>query len=948
MLHEALGAGAFDAARRIIESSAVQEAPRIADHLFACWRRSCSEEPAIATWCADALSTLGERSGLVDIQARASYAKGYLEGIVEGDVKAGLHETDRAVFLIPGSEHDGLRAEIDCTRVWLLVSDGRFEEAERAALETQTVFESLGDVAGLVTLCSNYAGALQHSGRYPSAVVWIEAAERAAERADSSLEQRLRIQLTRALCEERLGRYERCIALNRSAIRSAVQADLPALAATGMTNLGRILTLVGAHAMALDHHNRALSTFEALDAHRSVLLTRLARIECLLGVEDLEEALAEAEAVAAPLEERGLRIEAGQAHMDRGSALIGLHRLAEAEDALSKAIALLEDAGNTPWAEMARLEFAHARMRAGDAEAGGSLARTVQRRLERAQAWNEAAAAAILAARCALSLGRLDEAEATLAPALARATKEQLDELEYQGYVTLGALEEQRGNGSEALDAYGLAAEALERSLAGKIAEHFASYLVGKEEAYESATRILLRRGETESAWRWSERARARSLLRSLSRGTYEEAEPLDHRVGSPDERSNDGQLRLREERDRLRALLDDARTAGDSLRAAELAQSLRHCDRSLRALRVGRDVSLHARHAAGGVPSSGRETSLALPRLPPGTALIEFFPIEGRWTVFVLRDTTVRATDLDARVEDTNALARRLRLATAPRHAASGSAATRRHNDLLRSALEGLHTLLIQPIADQLVGVSRLLVVPYGELHYVPFAALHDGTAWLIEGMQVSHLPSAAALDELPDWPGVQRGALAVGHSADGRVPEAVHEARETSERLRAALLLERSATRERVTRAVHGPSIVHMAMHAEFYVEEPLFAGLHVESGMLCALDVQDWSLDGALVVLSACDTGQAVVAGGDEVLGLVRSFFLGGASALIASLWPVDDRLTRSWASSFYEGLMSNDTIAEAHSHSLRHMISAGKGDERLGAAAWAAFVLHAGLC
>ena len=77
--------------------------------------------------------------------------------------------------------------------------------------------------------------------------------------------------------------------------------------------------------------------------------------------------------------------------------------------------------------------------------------------------------------------------------------------------------------------------------------------------------------------------------------------------------------------------------------------------------------------------------------------------------------------------------------------------------------------------------------------------------------------------------------------------------------------------------------------------------------EDGILTALEVADLDLHKAdMVVLSACDTGLGKIAGGEGLLGLQRAFQLSGARTVVASLWQVDDRVTRELMNRFYANL------------------------------------------
>ena len=65
----------------------------------------------------------------------------------------------------------------------------------------------------------------------------------------------------------------------------------------------------------------------------------------------------------------------------------------------------------------------------------------------------------------------------------------------------------------------------------------------------------------------------------------------------------------------------------------------------------------------------------------------------------------------------------------------------------------------------------------------------------------------------------------------------------------------------------------------------------------------DVFNLALDGALVTLSACETGRSVVTGGDELIGLARGFLYAGAATLVQSLWRVEDGSTARLMAGLY---------------------------------------------
>ncbi len=107
----------------------------------------------------------------------------------------------------------------------------------------------------------------------------------------------------------------------------------------------------------------------------------------------------------------------------------------------------------------------------------------------------------------------------------------------------------------------------------------------------------------------------------------------------------------------------------------------------------------------------------------------------------------------------------------------------------------------------------------------------------------------------------------------------------------------------------------VLHLATHGVFRPDNPLFSGLAFPDGWLSTLDIFQLQLPSSLITLSACETGRSVLAGGDELIGLMRAFFSAGASSLLQSLWTVHDESTAAIMSHFYRNLQSGDTKAEA---------------------------------
>jgi CHAT domain-containing protein len=217
---------------------------------------------------------------------------------------------------------------------------------------------------------------------------------------------------------------------------------------------------------------------------------------------------------------------------------------------------------------------------------------------------------------------------------------------------------------------------------------------------------------------------------------------------------------------------------------------------------------------------------------------------------------------------------------------------------------------LLIAPIRELLVA-PRILLIPYGVLHRVPFHALWDGEHYWLEQVEVSYVPSASIAVYRRRGPSDHRLESFAGFAPyDERIPQAQAEIESAATFFSVARNYHNeAATVTNVTDAASTSDVLHLATHGLFRPDNSFFSALKLADGWLDVREIYRLPLRARLVVLSACESGVGQVRAGDEVVGLARGFLAAGTQSLIASLWNVHDRSAAELMAFFYRTLQGN---------------------------------------
>jgi CHAT domain-containing protein/tetratricopeptide (TPR) repeat protein len=245
------------------------------------------------------------------------------------------------------------------------------------------------------------------------------------------------------------------------------------------------------------------------------------------------------------------------------------------------------------------------------------------------------------------------------------------------------------------------------------------------------------------------------------------------------------------------------------------------------------------------------------------------------------------------------------------------------------------LYQLLIKPVAAHLptAAGARLTIVPHGPLFRLSFAALPDDAGtYLLERYDLHYVPAAAVLQFTSAMPArAALPSLLVGDPALSELSWARREVTTIAKLLAgdSDTLVGADATEAAVRQRLVGRRVIHFATHGVVHNDPTLASYLVMQGqgggdgdghgdgasdGRLTADEIDRFSLDADLVVLSACGTALGPISG-DGVQGFTRAFLSAGAGSVIATTWSVADRTSYQVMEGFYRQWLAGHDKARA---------------------------------
>ena len=628
-------------------------------------------------------------------------------------------------------------------------------------------------------------------------------------------------------------------------------------------NLGVLASYRGDLVGALEHLERSEAIFMEITGASAP--QHVARAEVLISAGLFREALALARALADANRSSGDAEHEGNALLVAAQAALLCGEPEQAEAMAALAMAALGAQGRPGRAAEAAATFVQARLTVDGASPDlVAEARRVVDDLERVGAVAAAGSASLVAARAALDLGDHDTAALLLRKVAAERTGPV--ELRVSGWVARALLALEAGDkpgagraireGLALVDRYQAALGATDLRMGiERQSRDLATLGMGLALESRNARRILA----------WMDGTRARSLR---------------HRPVSPS-----GDTGLDELLARLRQVEAGIRQTGTS--DEEQTRQRR---------RLQDEIAGVARSRRGGDVAGGGVTVAALLDILGDTSLIELGVHDGILFGIHARDGRVRRFELG----DYGVVVRELEhLRFAMRLSA------RRGRSLDPAPLADLDRRVLGGIE---LGDEPVVIVPHPGLMALPWAALPR-----LRGRTLSVSPSAEM------WARARgrnrrEGRIVVVGGPD--LTTAHREVREVGRVHSSATVLEPGVGVVETWEALDGAALAHVASHAIFAVENPMFSSLRLGDGDLNVYDLERLYRPPDLVVLSACDSGYSETRAGDELTGLTSALLSMGTRNVVASVGLVPDSdATPDLMVTFHEGLVQGAEPASA---------------------------------
>ena len=690
------------------------------------------------------------------------------------------------------------------------------------------------------------------------------------------------------------------------------------LAAQARYSLGYLHFLKGEYHLAMRVLHEVSDEFTHLGEARMMALCQLDLAEIYLQLNVPDEAARLAAQAHQGFSQPGLRAEAAKALTWLGLAKLRQAAPDEAEQALRSAQEAFRLEGNEVWPGLLDLYLAELALNRQQPDEACALAGRAESLFSRLGLPARTAAARLVVARALFSTSRTDEARQMCEQLLAHDSGPETPWLAEQAHDLLGDIWLSLGQAQQAYDHYSQAVAFIELIRGNiRVDEFRRAFFRDKLRVYEKLIRLCLREGSPEKqaeAFYYLESRKARTLVDLV----INDLKVAPEGQSAPAQALAERWRQLREELHWFYSRVSQAETENQS-RRLDTDQRRQHeiTVREQALAEVVRQAQIFDADFVLRQNPSGLTVTELRGLLDEDETVVEYYFDEDALKIFVIDRERLNVIHARACRHELRELILELRFHFDKfrygQQYIDASFTTLRES--ANACLRELYEALFAPVASVIAG-RKLIFIPFDLLHNVPFHALFDGEAYLLDRYEVAYAPGARLLSLCARQP-QRHGQRALIFGAADEIAPQINEEINAIRRLFPAAQCFTGAAADSQALAENLPhsDLVHIASHAVFRQDNPMFSAFRLADTWLNFYDVCSLRIPASLVTLSGCSTGASRIYAGDEIPGLVRGFLTAGAAALIVSLWAVNDPATAQLMADFYARLQQGQQPRQA---------------------------------
>jgi CHAT domain-containing protein len=849
-------------------------------------------------------------------RARAARSMANMK-VLRGKNSEALEDLSRALKLFRNLGADIELAATLSSSLQPLIYQGNYGQALDSADEAKQIATRHGDDLLLGRLEINFGNILHRQDRFNEAVkryqLGLEKLHKLGQRRDCAI-----ALVNLAVCYISLHDFRRAEQAYKDAREISERENMQTIVAQADYNIAYLYYHRGEYRRAIQLYQKTrLYCQRAGDSYHSALCD-LDQAEMYLELHLHKEGIQLAEHAGAAFKKMGMSYEATKAFVLLGIGAYQSRRPFQALDLFAKAQDLMRAEANVSWIATLDLYQAMVLQQEGRYYEALRYCRRTQ------QALGTAPSVLLADTHLLMATLHLDVEQVVEAESWAETATESAQILQSPAHLSRacwlsGRLAERSDRISEACSAYRRALECQDAIPAQlHVGALKIPYSKNQWEIYEAFVSLEIREGarlDAEQIFKVVEKARAQKMAELIRFRTNALPTPSRKRSALVEE--------VNHQREELnwyyrRAYAVDSRTPQSAGGAEELRSTIQEQERSF--VRTLGELENTEQEFHSLVSGSVVPIQRIREQLSEDEVILEFFIVRGLICVGLLQRTDLEIFPL-ARLAATRQHLRQLRVEFSEAAFGDRSSIRFAESRLARTlaTLQALHSMLVAPLEGRLEG-KRLIIVPDGPLHYLPFHALFDGERFLSEKYVLSYASSASMhYLSCTKPPCSGEGDFVVGDPAPGQVPSSADRVALRPKFLKVSDLkaLEARPSESR---------FIHLECAIRLRTDNILFSTLSVGNTSMSILDSFHLHLPCDVLGLTGSGTGIGADEYGRELLGLARGLEYAGSRAVLMPLWNCENEPVQMFLEIFYSrAAISADraevfqsTIAEVRDH------------------------------